>query len=143
MPAWPGGPCPGCGDDMPANLVHCQKCRALLNPELESDTVEIPAFLPLQEISAMVEVEPAGFYINCPACTRELKIASKYAGRKVQCRHCTKPFRFRPQKTDESHVGFYCKCPHCTEQLRVAIKYLGQKVACRQCQGHLHLLKPH
>ena len=39
--AWQGGPCHQCGDDMPANLVHCQTCRALLNSELTEDSVEI------------------------------------------------------------------------------------------------------
>lgn len=24
---WPGGPCPQCGDDMPAKVIHCQTCR--------------------------------------------------------------------------------------------------------------------
>ena len=38
MPAWPGGPCPNCGEDMPPNMVHCRECRTLLNPELERDS---------------------------------------------------------------------------------------------------------
>ena len=60
MPAWPGGPCPECGEVMPENLVHCQNCRALMNPDLKTDSVEIPEFIPLQEIGSMVEVKPKG-----------------------------------------------------------------------------------
>ncbi len=52
MPAWPGGACPDCGDHMPANLITCQTCRALLNSELKVSFVDIPEFIPLQEVSA-------------------------------------------------------------------------------------------
>ena len=132
---------------MPANLIHCQSCRALLNAELRCDTVEIPEFQPLPEISAMVEVEPIGFYVSCPDCSRELKISRKYCGKRVQCRFCEQPFLFDSTQSAEStegaarRVAFYCSCPHCSETLRVAAKYLGRKVACRHCDGHLHFVE--
>lgn len=141
MPAWPGGPCPQCGEDMPANLVHCRECRALLNPDLDSESVEIPAFVPLPEISAMIETEPAGFFIGCPNCDQELRISRKYAGQRVQCKHCNAPFIFEPSRNVPSVHAFYAPCPHCRAELRAALKYLGTKVACKHCGGHLHLVE--
>ena len=31
-----------------------------MNPDLKTDSVEIPEFIPLQEIGSMVEVKPKG-----------------------------------------------------------------------------------
>ncbi len=75
MPAWPGGPCPDCGQDMPAKLVHCQYCRALLNPDLYRSDVEIPEFFELKEISDVAQVKVLGFHILCPHCQDELRIS--------------------------------------------------------------------
>mgnify|MGYP002789603976 CR=1 FL=1 len=77
MPAWPGGPCPKCGDDMPPSMIHCRTCRTLLNPELEHDSVEIPVFIPLKELDSMVEIEPMGLFVPCPKCHQELKVNRK------------------------------------------------------------------
>ena len=74
MPVWPGGPCPDCGQDMPANLVHCQFCRALLNPDLYRSDVEIPEFFELKEVSHMIDVPLKGYFVLCPHCEEELKI---------------------------------------------------------------------
>lgn len=121
---------------MPPALIHCQSCRALLNPELETDSVVIPEFVPLQEIESMIEVEPQGHFIVCPACQEELKIAVKYVGCKVACKHCGEHF---VHNTAEPRVrAFYSTCPHCDEQLRASMKYLDTKVACKHCNGHIH-----
>ena len=138
MPAWPGGPCPECGDEMPPNLVHCQTCRALLNPDLEPDSIEIPAFQPLQEIECMVDVEPRGYYVSCPQCQQELRINRKYAGKKVQCKICGGQFDLYLQSSRT--LAFYAQCPHCDQELRAAMKYLGTKVACKRCHGHIQLI---
>jgi len=140
MTAWPGGPCPGCGEEMPAKLVHCQVCRTLLNPELESDSVEIPAFIPLREISAMVEIEIRGYYIACPACQRELRINKKYAGSQVQCKHCAGTFSLELSRPDVQLIAVYAQCPHCEQELRAAPKYVGHKVACKHCSGKIHFV---
>ncbi len=142
MPAWPGGDCPNCGDDMPANLVRCRTCRSLLNSDLHTDTVEIPAFVPLQEIATMVDVEPEGFYIDCPECARELRIAKKYLGEHVGCKFCHEGFI--PDLGDPQLISlfFYTRCPECEEELRVARKYIGQKVACKYCGGKIHFVQP-
>ncbi|MFK7821125.1 MAG: hypothetical protein AB8G99_20585 [Planctomycetaceae bacterium] len=136
MPAWPGGPCPQCGDDMPENLIHCQSCRTLLNSELKADSVEIPAFIPLQEIEAMVDLAPNGNYVLCGSCNKELRVHNKYIGQRVQCKFCTSPFVY-----DEAIevTAMYGKCPHCTEEIRAALKYSGMKVACRHCDGKIQL----
>ena len=140
MSAWPGGNCPDCGQDMPANLIHCQFCRALLNPDLYRSDVEVPQFFELQEISPVTEVELAGYYVMCPHCDQELRISRKYQGQGVACKLCRGQF-----KLDLSHPrirtkAFYMDCPHCTKELRVASKYLGMKVACKFCTGHVHIL---
>ena len=140
MPAWSGGECPHCGDFMPENLIHCQTCRALLNPDLHKSSVVIPEFIPLQEIASMIEVKPAGYHVECPTCNRELRINRKYVGQGVQCKFCEG--RFRLDTTELKTNAFYTDCPHCSEELRIAQKYLGMKVACKLCSGKIHFVKP-
>jgi len=138
MPAWPGGPCPRCGDDMPANVVHCQTCRELLNSDLTEDSVHIPVFQPLAEIESVIEVTPTGFYSACDHCGRELRLHRKYLGLKVSCKHCDKPL----VPNAASAVAFYADCPYCGEELKNRPKYIGQKVACKHCEGHIHFVDP-
>jgi len=141
MSAWPGGDCPRCGENMPENLIHCQSCRALLNPELESDSVHIPEFIPLPEIAAMIEATARGYYVGCPACDQELRINAKYVGQRVQCKHCETKFLLQRGKDSLlTFQAFYVACPHCNEELRIGTKYLGMKVACKKCDGRIHLL---
>ena len=126
---------------MPANLIHCQTCRALLNPDLESDSVEIPQFIPLEEIESMAEAEPRGYFVDCPACHRELRINRKYVGQSVQCKFCDGPFLLDIKSDLIEQNYFYTKCPHCTEELRVANKYKGIKVACKHCKGKIQIIE--
>jgi Zn finger protein HypA/HybF involved in hydrogenase expression len=134
--AWQGGPCHQCGDDMPANLVHCQSCRALLNSELTEDSVEIPKFVPLREIHLAQAVVPKGHYVQCPGCQAELKINAKYKNASVACRFCDHSFTY---DTSATIAAIYADCPHCRKQLRASSKYAGQRVACRFCSGPLML----
>ena len=141
MTAWPGGPCPSCGENMPEKLIHCQVCRALLNPELNADSVEIPTFVPLQEIEAMVEVRAQGHYVQCPGCSKELRINKKYSNQEVSCKFCRSPFKYSPAETGTRVVAMYSACPHCQKEIRAALKYLGMKVACKHCSGRIQLEK--
>ena len=134
--AWRGGPCPQCGDEMPANVVHCQTCRFLLNAELKEDSIQIPEFRPLPEIRHIKPVDIRGHYISCPGCSEELRINKKYLQASVQCRHCQHPFVYDTTVTQEAVYG---TCPHCSEEIRAGLKYVGQKVACRFCEGALQL----
>ena len=111
---WLGGPCPQCGEEMPARLVHCRSCRALLNSELTEDSIEIPSFFALPEISVTASASPRGHYVSCPGCLQELRIHSKYKGLRVQCKHCQ-------------------------QEIRAGLKYIGHKVVCKHCGGHLQL----
>ena len=142
MPAWPGGACPQCGDDMPPNMIHCRSCRTLLNLELEKDSVEIPQFFPLQEVDSLVEITPVGLFVDCPECHQELKIHRKYLGQRVQCKFCSADFRLDPASKSVAEADSYSQCPHCQEVLRFAKKYVGFKVVCRFCQGKVHIVKP-
>lgn len=134
--AWQGGPCPECGDEMPANLVHCQSCRALLNSELTEDSVEIPKFVPLREIDPSQIVPPQGHYVECPGCQEELRINAKYKNVNVACRFCDHSFTYDNTITVKA---LYSNCPHCNKELRAAAKYAGLSVACRFCSGPLML----
>jgi len=141
MPAWPGGPCPNCNEYMPANLVHCQTCRELLNEDLELDTVEIPAFHPLKELAVCCDAYPIGFYFQCPECRKELRVHKKYLGKQVRCKFCQSPFSLRIDASKTKSQGFYTSCPHCSEELRIAHKYLGTTASCKFCKGHIQLLE--
>ena len=125
---------------MPENLVHCRTCRTLLNTDLESDSVEIPQFIPLQEIASMVEVELSGYYVACPHCKRELRVSSKYIDEKVQCKFCDSQFAMDFANPALKMLAFYSTCPHCKEELRAAPKYMGMKVACKHCGGKIHFV---
>jgi hypothetical protein len=142
MASWTGGECPQCGEWMPPNMVHCRECRQLLNPELARSSVEIPAFQPLQELDSLAEVAPAGIYCPCPKCAKELKIAQKYVGLRVQCKFCQHGFLLDPHGPIVRQADAYTGCPHCRQQLRFDPKYLGLKVACRFCGGKLQMLAP-
>lgn len=142
MPAWEGGPCPDCSDDMPPKLIHCQTCGALLNSDLQPKQIELPEFVPLQEVASMMDVKPVGFYVGCPHCNRELRIHGKYQGERVQCKFCRKPFNFNPgQQEGVSKIAFYTDCPHCKKEIRAAQKYMGARVACKLCDGALHFVE--
>ena len=134
--AWQGGACPECGDDMPANLVHCQSCRALLNSELTEDSVEIPQFVPLREIDPSQIASARGHYVKCPGCEDELRIHAKYKSKNVACRHCQQSFTY---DSSVKVMALYSNCPHCEKELRAASKYAGESVVCRFCSGSLLL----
>src|SRR5690606_18054830 len=141
MPAWDGGPCPDCQDDMPPRLIHCQSCGALLNNDLQPKAIELPEFVPLAEVATMLEARPVGFYVGCPHCERELRIHEKYVGQHVQCKFCRKPFEFAADGNRLARIAFYTDCPHCRKEIRAAQKYLGAKVACKFCDGAIHFVQ--
>lgn len=121
-------------------MIHCRECRTLLNADLEHDSVEIPTFVPLREMAAMIEITPSGIFVNCPQCVQELKINRKYLGQRVQCKFCQTDFRLDPADPIVNAADVYSKCPHCQQDLRFANKYIGVKVACRFCGGHLNII---
>lgn len=140
MPAWPGGPCPQCGVDMPPRLIHCQNCRHLLNQDLRRDSVVIPAFVPLKEITLAPTVAPRGFYEDCHACGRELKIQRRFVGSQVRCKFCQAGFHISEDLgPNPQRDSYYAKCPHCREKLRIGAKYLGKQVSCKHCRGELKI----
>jgi len=140
MPAWPGGNCPGCGETVPASLIHCPTCRALLNDDLDPDSVHIPPFVPLPEIVAMVDVEIAAYQIVCPKCSERLRVHRKYLGEKVSCKHCRAQFELDLANPKLQCIAFFAACPHCGNELRAHMKYAGATVACKHCNGQLHVL---
>ncbi len=141
MPAWPGGHCPDCNDQMPPLLIHCQSCGALLNTDLRPKPVELPEFVPLQEVESMIDTRPLGYYVSCPHCRQELRIHSKYVGQRVQCKYCRKPFLFSFDNGQLKRIAFYTDCPHCNKEIRAADKYMGAKVACKFCSGALQFVE--
>jgi hypothetical protein len=125
---------------MPERLVRCRSCRTLLNNDLEPDLIEVPDFVPLQEIESMVDVELAGYYVACPHCKRELRVGGKYVDENVQCKFCESQFTMDFSNPKLKMQAFYSMCPHCKQELRAAPKYLGMKVACKHCGGKIHLV---
>lgn len=110
----------------------------MLNTDLESDSIEIPEFVPLQEIAAEARVPVRGYFLGCPSCDRELRINARFDGKKVSCKHCAKGFRFQSDRVGSTDpLAVYVYCPHCRERLRMASKYVGVKVRCKHCSGQL------
>jgi hypothetical protein len=140
MPAWPGGNCPECGEQVPANVIRCTCCRALLNSDLAIKPIAPPEFVPLPELTTCVDAPFRGVYLACPACTRELRINLSLFGQHVECRFCHHPFDLNRSKVTPS--AGYASCPHCNQELRAATKYLGMKVSCRHCHGSIRLVDP-
>lgn len=140
MPAWPGGPCPVCGEDMPENLVHCQACRALLNDDLDPDSIHVPEFIPLQELDSMIEVSPRGYFVICSSCDQELRINRKYIGKRVQCKLCESPVDLDLNSGKSIVKAFFADCPHCSKELRAAMKYMDTKASCKFCEGAIHFV---
>lgn len=142
MPPWPGGPCPTCGEVTPANVVRCRKCRSLLNPDLDPDSVEVPTFQPLQEVDAVQDLIPVGCFLYCPHCDKELKIAVKYIGQVVACNHCTGKFHILKDDIETGPKGYFADCPQCKQRLRMNRKYVGIKAACKFCGCRVRLTSP-
>jgi uncharacterized protein (DUF983 family) len=126
---------------MPERLVHCRNCRALLNTDLEPDSVEIPEFVPLQEIEPVPEIAVRGYYVNCPHCSRELRVNSRFIGKPVTCKQCDGDFILGFDDPAIQQVGVYVYCPKCADRLRMAMKYVGVKVACKSCHARLMVTK--
>ncbi len=146
MPAWDGGECPECGTYMPANLIHCQSCRARLNLDLAEIHVEIPDFVPLPELN--MGSEPRGEFSpteeDSPPALRSPAIGGREAARAL------------PSTTDgpgddadqgDMHsalivpvLGVFVPCPHCAAELKVSRELIGQRVACRHCDAPFDLL---
>lgn len=142
MAAWTGGPCPECGEEAPANMLRCMRCRAWLNPDLRRPEPPVPEFFPLPEVTAGTDAPRAaigGHYVVCPKCTRELRVADHYAGKSVGCRFCDAKFDLSFGDDGPRRLGVYVQCPHCRDELRAATKYVGREVICKHCDGRLRL----
>jgi uncharacterized protein (DUF983 family) len=124
---------------MPERIIHCRNCRTLLNSDLDPDSVEIPEFVPLPEIDSFVELGVRGYYVQCPHCSRELRVNRKFIGKRVTCKQCTGEFvlDFDGGERQVTKVGIYVYCPHCSDRLRMSTKYVGVKVSCKSCSGRL------
>ena len=88
----------------------------------------------------MFEVEAAGYYVGCPKCQQELRVARKYVGARVQCKFCKVPFTLDVTGPAARVQAFYAECPECHEELRAATKYMGQKVACKFCGAKIQFV---
>lgn len=121
-------------------MIHCRSCRTLLNSDLEQDSVEVPVFVPLQELDAMIEIVPTGLFVSCPQCEQELKVNRKYLGQRVQCKFCSFEFHLDPASPVICEADVFSKCPHCEQDLRFARKFVGMKVVCRFCDGKLNVV---
>ena len=134
MAAWTGGPCPSCGEDVPPKLLRCPGCRTLLNPDLSEHEIPTPEFAPLAEVDGPVIVRPKAERVECPGCGEPLRVAAKYAGVPVACKHCETPMT---PGDGTNRVAWLADCPHCRAEIRVSVKYAGQVVGCKFCGGEL------
>ena len=87
----------------------------------------------------VVDIQPAGYYVVCPRCERELRIARKYTGEQVVCKFCRGPFQFELSDRSVKTLAFYAECAHCLQDIRAATKYAGKAVTCKFCDGQLQI----
>lgn len=143
MPAWPGGDCPECGEEMPPNLVHCQICQALLNSDLVRPEIPIPEFQELRELEVgelsedVCEVQPIKYYVGCNSCRQELKVNVRYYGQSVACKFCDAPFEMEFESGRLPLLAVETICPHCDNKIRASKEFFGHVVACKFCSGKL------
>lgn len=139
MTAWPGGPCPKCGAEMPANVVRCRECHEILNKSLRTpDPVSTPEYIPLPEITASSASEIRGVYLSCPVCDRRLRIQKQFRGKQVRCNFCQASFLLDLENQSVIEIqAYYANCPHCKKELKASEKYLGQTVECKFCSKPL------
>ena len=140
MPAWPGGPCPDCGEEMPPRILRCRTCGAHLSSDVELRPLVPPEPVELPEVRLTSEAAPQGYYVGCPDCEQELRIAARFEGYQVQCKLCSAPFAFVRTNATVRRIAMYLDCPHCGQELRVAWKYAGARVACKFCDGPLRIV---
>ena len=88
----------------------------------------------------MIEVQAAGYFVECPACHHELRINKRYVGQNVACKFCKHPFQLDRQSRKVRFAALFTRCPHCDGELRSAMKYMDQKVVCKLCNGHIHII---
>ena len=160
MSAWPGGACPDCGDFMPPNLITCQTCRAMLNSDLKLNIVDVPDFIPLQEIDPcdlddsdtaiipadppaaklkVLQIEARGIYFLCAGCHQELKIPKQFMKSKIQCKHCSHDFKIKLQDDINRIVATYVNCPHCEQRIRASKNLTNRNIQCEHCHGAMHI----
>lgn len=89
----------------------------------------------------MVDVAPRGYFIGCPHCEQELRIAAKYVGQLVGCRFCESQFQVNLANPAIRRVAVYADCPRCGKELRAAVKYLGKPVGCKSCSAPLRFVE--
>ncbi|MDA1015218.1 MAG: STAS domain-containing protein, partial [Planctomycetota bacterium] len=139
MPAWPGGPCPKCGVDMPENQIRCSDCRTLLNTDLQVKEIAAASFSPLGELQSVAEFAPRSFSLNCPSCDGRIRLPASSRRRDVCCELCQHEFRF-----ELTHVRFTeitGNCPHCRVAQSISPNDLGETVACDKCGGRISLFR--
>jgi hypothetical protein len=139
MSAWPGGPCPKCGIEMPANVVRCRECHEILNKSLRTPPAAPtpPEYVPLPEVTVCPPAEIRGVYVSCPVCDRKLRINKRFRDKQVRCKFCEASFLLDLDQSVIEIQAYYAKCPHCREELKASEKYLGQTVECKFCSKPL------
>jgi hypothetical protein len=128
---------------MPANLVRCAVCRALLNSDLKPRVIYTPDFAELAELRASIDAAVKGYFINCPKCHQVLRVDRQFVGKHVACKHCLVEFDCRPgEQAGVPCDAVYLVCPKCHKELRASEKYIGSRVACKYCNEGLRITPP-
>jgi predicted Zn finger-like uncharacterized protein len=69
--------------------------------------------------------------LNCPGCTRPLKVAGSLAGKPARCSACGRTFIAPPATNDSKFL--LLQCPGCARQLKVADAAAGKAGRCSAC----------
>jgi anti-anti-sigma factor len=78
------------------------------------------------------------YFIRCPSCAVECRIAKHDLGHRFECSGCEHGFAVTAEILGSAtHVR--ARCPKCDHILRVRSTYLRQPIACNHCDQHLEI----
>ncbi|MEZ6068428.1 MAG: hypothetical protein R3B90_22560 [Planctomycetaceae bacterium] len=90
----------------------------MLNTDLQPRHLSIPEPVELPEVEVVIDTYVKGYFVGCPNCEAELRIAGKYLGQTVQCKFCTAPFKFALKEPSIKWIAVYSECANCQQEIR-------------------------
>lgn len=110
-------------------ILHVNKIELAPHDAEPGQTEEPPDCIP---------VALDAYFVGCPSCAAECRIAKQDLGHRFECTSCEQSFAVTAEiLSNATHVR--ARCPDCDHILRVRTTYLKQPLACNHCERHLEI----